>query len=79
MFVAAHSGRRHPCQERGSSGRSEGGSLAVVVVIAALLDRLRRTRRFFSPVSLSGTIGHQTLNCLLGMYALVRPVRRARY
>lgn len=49
--------------------------LAVVVATAALLHRLRGMPRFFSLVSLPGTVGHELLHFLVGTLALARPVK----
>ncbi len=49
--------------------------LATVIAIAALLHRLRGSPRFFSLVSLPGTMGHELLHFLVGTLALARPVR----
>jgi hypothetical protein len=56
-------------------GWSFCGYLAVVIVVAALLHHLRSMPRFFSLVSLPGTIGHELLHFLLGTLTLARPVR----
>lgn len=56
-------------------GWSFCGYLAVVVATAALLHRLRGMPRFFSLVSLPGTIGHELLHFLVGTLALARPVK----
>jgi hypothetical protein len=51
------------------------GYLAAVIAIAALLHRLRGMPRFFSLVSLPGTVGHELLHFLVGTLALARPVK----
>ena len=51
------------------------GYLAVVVAMAALLHRLRGMPRFFSLVSLPGTVGHEVLHFLVGTLTLARPVK----
>ncbi|MEO8005326.1 MAG: hypothetical protein ABI771_10505 [Betaproteobacteria bacterium] len=56
-------------------GWSFCGYLAVVIVVAALLHHLRAMPRFFSLVSLPGTIGHELLHFLVGTLTLARPVR----
>lgn len=49
--------------------------LAVVIATAALLHRLRGMPRFFSLVSLPGTIGHELLHFLVGTLTLAKPVK----
>ena len=49
--------------------------LAAVIAIAAILHYLRRTPRFFSLVSLPGTIGHELLHFLIGTLTLAKPVK----
>lgn len=49
--------------------------LAVVIATAALLHRLRDMPRFFSLVSLPGTIGHELLHFLIGTLTLAKPVQ----
>lgn len=56
-------------------GWSFCGYLVVVIVLAVLLHHLRSMPRFFSLVSLPGTIGHELLHFLLGTLTLARPVR----
>ena len=51
------------------------GYLAVVIVTAALLHYLRRMPRFFSLMSLPGTIGHELLHFLVGTLTLAKPVK----
>jgi hypothetical protein len=51
------------------------GYLATVIVAAVLLHWLRRMPRFFSLLSLPGTIGHELLHFLVGTLALARPVK----
>jgi hypothetical protein len=51
------------------------GYLAVVIAVAALLHYLRRMPRFFSLLSLPGTLAHELLHFLLGTLTLARPVR----
>jgi hypothetical protein len=51
------------------------GYLTVVVVAAALLHHLRGMPRFFSVVSLPGTVGHELLHFLVGTLTLAKPVR----
>ena len=51
------------------------GYLAVVTVTAALLHYLRRMPRFFSLISLPGTVGHELLHFLVGTLTLAKPVR----
>jgi hypothetical protein len=51
------------------------GYLAVVIVTAALLHYLRRMPRFFSLISLPGTVGHELLHFLVGTLALAKPVK----
>jgi hypothetical protein len=49
--------------------------LAAVITAAAVLHYLRRLPRFFSLVSLPGTIGHELLHFLVGTLTLARPVK----
>jgi hypothetical protein len=49
--------------------------LAVVIAMAILLHFLRTMPRFFSLVSLPGTVGHELLHFLVGTLTLARPVR----
>ena len=49
--------------------------LAAVIAIAGILHYLRRTPRFFSLVSLPGTIGHELLHFLVGTLTLAKPVK----
>jgi hypothetical protein len=56
-------------------GWSFCGYLAVVIATASLLHYLRRMPRFFSLVSLPGTVGHELLHFLVGTLALARPVK----
>jgi hypothetical protein len=49
--------------------------LAVVIATAALLHHLRRMPRFFSLVSLPGTVGHELLHFLVGTLTLAKPVK----
>ncbi|SRR5258708_23608281 len=58
-----------------SIGWSFWGYLAVVIATAALLHYQRRTPRFFSLISLPGTIGHELLHFLVGTLVLAKPVR----
>ena len=58
-----------------SIGWSFCGYLAIVIATASLLHYLRRMPRFFSLVSLPGTIGHELLHWLVGTLALARPVK----
>ena len=58
-----------------SIGLSFCGYLAVVIATAALLHYLRRLPRFFSLVSLPGTVGHELLHFLVGTLALAKPVK----
>jgi hypothetical protein len=51
------------------------GYLAVVIATAALLHRLRSMPRFFSLISLPGTVGHELLHFLVGTLTLAKPVR----
>ena len=51
------------------------GYFASVIATAALLHRLREMPRFFSLVSLPGTIGHELLHFLVGTLALAKPVK----
>ncbi len=51
------------------------GYLVVVIVTAALLHYLRRMPRFFSLMSLPGTIGHELLHFLVGTLTLAMPVK----
>ena len=51
------------------------GYFASVIAIAAFMHRLREMPRFFSLVSLPGTIGHELLHWLVGTLALARPVK----
>lgn len=51
------------------------GYFTAVIAIAALLHRLRGMPRFFSLVSLPGTVGHELLHFLVGTLALARPVK----
>ena len=56
-------------------GWSFCGYLAVVIASAALLHYLRRTPRFFSLISLPGTVGHELLHFLVGTLTLAKPVK----
>lgn len=56
-------------------GWSFFGYLAVVIAAAALLHHLRRLPRFFSLISLPGTVGHELLHFLVGTLALAKPVK----
>ena len=56
-------------------GWSFCGYLAVVTATAALLHYLQRMPRFFSLISLPGTVGHEFLHFLVGTLALARPVK----
>ena len=58
-----------------SVGWSFCAYLAAVIVTAVLLHCLRRTPRFFSLVSLPGTIGHELLHFLIGTLTLAKPVK----
>jgi hypothetical protein len=58
-----------------SVGWSFCGYLAVVIAMAALLHRLRNMPRFFSLVSVPGTVGHELLHFLVGTLTLARPVK----
>jgi hypothetical protein len=58
-----------------SIGWSFCGYLAVVIVTTALLHHLRRMPRFFSLLSLPGTIGHELLHFLVGTLTLARPMK----
>ncbi len=58
-----------------SIGWSFCGYLAIVVATAGLLHYLRRMPRFFSLVSLPGTVGHELLHFLVGTLTLARPVK----
>lgn len=49
--------------------------LAAVLLIAALLLALRRMPRFFSLLSLPGTMGHELLHYLVGAVTLAKPVK----
>jgi hypothetical protein len=49
--------------------------LTVVVATAGLLHYARRSPRFFSLVSLPGTLGHESLHWLIGTLALARPMK----
>jgi hypothetical protein len=49
--------------------------LAVVIATAALLHHLRRMPRFFSLISLPGTVGHELLHFLVGTLTLAKPVK----
>ena len=60
---------------RFSIGWSFCGYLAVVIVTAAILHHLRRMPRFFSLISLPGTIGHELLHFLVGTLTLAKPVK----
>jgi hypothetical protein len=51
------------------------GYLAIVIATASLLHYLRRMPRFFSLVSLPGTVGHELLHFLVGTLALAKPVK----
>lgn len=51
------------------------GYFAVVIATAALLHHLRGMPRFFSLVSLPGTIGHELLHFLVGTVTLAKPVK----
>jgi len=57
-----------------SIGWSLCGYLAIVIATASLLHYLRRMPRFFSLVSLPGTVGHELLHFLVGTLALAKPV-----
>jgi hypothetical protein len=52
--------------------------LAVVIATAALLHYLRRLPRFFSLISLPGTVGHDLLHFLVGTLDLAENVRLIR-
>ena len=56
-------------------GWSFFGCLAVVTAAAVLLHYLRRLPRFFSLISLPGTVGHELLHFLVGTLALAKPVK----
>lgn len=58
-----------------SIGWSFCGYLSVVTVTAALLHYLRRMPRFFSLISLPGTVGHELLHFLVGTLTLAKPVK----
>ena len=58
-----------------SIGWSFCGYLAIVIATAALLHYLRRVPRFFSLVSLPGTVGHELLHFLVGTLTLAKPVK----
>ena len=58
-----------------SIGWSFCGYLAIVIATAALLHYLRRMPRFFSLVSLPGTVAHELLHFLVGTLTLARPVK----
>ncbi|MEO8165523.1 MAG: hypothetical protein ABI619_09015 [Betaproteobacteria bacterium] len=49
--------------------------LAVVVLTAVLLHRLRTMPRLFSLIALPGTAGHELLHFLIGTLTLARPVK----
>lgn len=49
--------------------------LAVVILSAALLHRLRNRPRFYSVIALPGTAGHELLHFLVGTLTLARPVK----
>ncbi len=49
--------------------------LAVVIMSAAVLHRLRNSPRFYSVIALPGTAGHELLHFLVGTLTLARPVR----
>jgi hypothetical protein len=49
--------------------------LVAVTAIAAVLHWLRRMPRFFSLLSLPGTIGHEVLHFLVGTVTLARPIQ----
>jgi hypothetical protein len=51
------------------------GYLTVVIAGAALLHYLRRMPRFFSVLSLPGTLAHELLHFLLGTLTLAQPVK----
>jgi len=51
------------------------GYLAAVTTAAMLLHWLQRMPRFFSLLSLPGTIGHELLHFLVGTVALAKPVK----
>ncbi|HVY07020.1 MAG TPA: hypothetical protein VHB46_13680 [Burkholderiales bacterium] len=51
------------------------GYFAVVILTAALLHQLRHLPRFFSLVSLPGTMGHELLHFLVGTLTLAKPVK----
>jgi len=51
------------------------GYLTVVIAFAALLHYVRRMPRFFSLISLPGTLAHELLHFLLGTLTLARPVK----
>ena len=51
------------------------GYLAAVIATAAVLHHLRHMPRFFSLVSLPGTIGHELLHLLVGTLTLAKPVK----
>jgi len=58
-----------------SIGWSFCGYLPIVIATAALLHYLRRMPRFFSLVSLPGTVGHELLHWLVGTLTLAGPVK----
>ncbi len=49
--------------------------LALVILSAGLLHRLRNMPRFFSVIALPGTAGHELLHFLVGTLTLARPVK----
>ncbi len=58
-----------------SFGWSFCGYLAVVIATAAILHYMRHMPRFFSLVSLPGTVGHELLHFLVGTLTLAKPVK----
>lgn len=49
--------------------------LVAVTAIAAALHWLRRLPRFFSLLSLPGTVGHEVLHFLVGTVTLAKPIK----
>lgn len=49
--------------------------LAAVVAIAATLHGMRRLPRFFSLLSLPGTMGHELLHFVVGTLTLAKPIK----
>jgi len=58
-----------------SIGWTSVGYFTAVIAIAAVLHRLRGMPRFFSLVSLPGTVVHESLHFLVGTLALAKPVK----